>query len=437
MGAARSALPSLTGMRFLAAALVFVSHVAGNRVFADDATNNWFFDLFNPAGWLGVGFFFILSGFVLTWSARENDTVRGFWRRRLAKIFPNHLVTWFAGLLLMAATGEALNVWYTVPSAFLLHTWIPRMDALTGTNGPSWSLCCELVFYLAFPYVYRLVKRIRPARLWGWITATVVAIAAWAGFVYVALPKEPEIIWAPMPFWHFFAIYNPPPVRMLDFLLGMLLARAVMTGRWIRIGWPTATVAMVAGYAAMVVVPPEFGMMAVTAAPLGMLIATAAASDINGTRSPFRGRTMIWLGEVSFAFYMVHYLVLHFSLKLMGDRVGWTVPQGLAVAAILMALTLVVAHLIYRYVEIPAMRYFGRPRNNRSTTPATPRLAPPAPEASRPAIPAQRTASAYMAPCDPAAKNTLVRGVPLITPCEPAVQCTHIPACDPGEPART
>ncbi|WP_110944179.1 acyltransferase family protein [Streptomyces niger] len=376
--AKRCALPSLTGMRFVAAALVFVSHVAGNRIFADGQTNNWFFDLFNPAGWLGVGFFFILSGFVLTWSAREGDTVTGFWRRRLAKIFPNHLVTWLAGFLLMAVTGEVLNAFYVIPSAFLVHTWIPRMDALTGTNGPSWSLCCELVFYLAFPFVHRLVRKIRPARLWAWAIGVVAAIAAWAGFVYVALPKEPEIIWAPMPFWHFFAIYNPPPVRMLDFLLGMLLAQVVISGRWIRIGWPTAIAGMVAGYAAMVVVPPEFGMMAVTAAPLGLLIAKAAAADIEAGRSPFRGRVMIWLGEVSFAFYMVHYLVLHFTLKALGDRVAWTLPEGLAVAAVLMVATLGVAYLLYRYVEMPVMRRLCRSRKpavtgSVATMPAGPR----------------------------------------------------------------
>ncbi|HEY9328936.1 MAG TPA: acyltransferase [Streptomyces sp.] len=368
---ARSPLPSLTGMRFAAAALVFVSHIASNRIFADPATDNWFFDVFNPAGWMGVGFFFILSGFVLTWSAREGDTVTGFWRRRLAKIFPNHLVTWLAGFLLMVVTGEFLNAFHVVPSAFLVHTWIPRMDALSSTNGPSWSLCCELVFYLAFPFIHRLVNRIRPEQLWAWTLGVLAAIAGWAAFVFTVLPKDPEIVWAPMPFWHFWAIYNPPPVRMLDFLLGILVARLVITGRWIRVGWPTAVTLLLAGYVAMVLVPPEFGMMAVTAGPLAVLIATAASSDVSRTRSPFRGRTMIWLGEVSFAFYMVHYLVLHFTLKALGSRVAWSLPEGLTISAGIALVTLAVAHLTYTYVEMPAMRRFSRPRRRPTAVPGS------------------------------------------------------------------
>jgi peptidoglycan/LPS O-acetylase OafA/YrhL len=41
----------------------------------------------------GVSFFFVLSGFVLTWSARPDDIATGFWRRRIARIYPVHLVT--------------------------------------------------------------------------------------------------------------------------------------------------------------------------------------------------------------------------------------------------------------------------------------------------------------------------------------------------------
>lgn len=373
-------IPSLTGMRFVAACMVFVSHVAGNRIFGDGDTNDTFFDLFNPAGWMGVGFFFILSGFVLTWSARDDDTVRSFWRRRMVKIFPNHLVTWFAGLVLMIVTGEVLNAFHAIPSAFLVHTWIPRMDALTGTNGPSWSLCCELVFYLAFPYLHRLVKKIRPEHLWWWAAGTVTAIAAWAALVYTTFPKEPGIIWAPMPFWHFWAIYNPPPIRMLDFVLGILLARMVITGRWIPIGWTATTILVLAGYGAMLVVPPEFGMMAVTALPLAALIAQAATTDLTCAPSPFRGRVMTWLGEVSFAFYMVHYLILHFLLKAIGPQ-QWSVLEGLTVSLAIFLVTLLAAHLLYRHVEVPAMRAWARPR----TAPA--RQAPAPTEA----IPRQRT----------------------------------------------
>ncbi len=43
-------------------------------------------------------FFFILSGFVLTWSLRPTDTAARFWQRRVARIYPNHAAIWLAAL---------------------------------------------------------------------------------------------------------------------------------------------------------------------------------------------------------------------------------------------------------------------------------------------------------------------------------------------------
>ncbi|SDP95244.1 Peptidoglycan/LPS O-acetylase OafA/YrhL, contains acyltransferase and SGNH-hydrolase domains [Actinopolyspora xinjiangensis] len=353
-------IPSITGLRFIAAAMVFVSHIAQNRIFNSPDTNEAFYQIFNPAGWVGVEFFFILSGFVLTWSLKDNDTVRSFWRRRVVKIFPNHLVTWFAGLLLMIIAGEALNLFHVIPSAFLVHTWIPRMDALTGTNGPNWSLGCELVFYLCFPYIYRFIRKIRPEHLWGWFAAVTATIFAWTSLVFFVFPERPGIVWADMPFWHFWGVYNLPPVRMLEFTLGILLARIVLSGRWISLSWSSSIGIFAVGYLAVLLVPPEYGMTTVAAIPLSMVIATAATADLRGTPSPLRGPRMIWLGEISFAFYLVHYLILHFTLKALGENVSWSLFVGLCVSTVLLLVTLYFANLLYRWVELPAMRRWGR-----------------------------------------------------------------------------
>ncbi len=81
--------PSLTGLRFIAAALVFAFHSSLTNFplspFADEDVAHGYEWLFSKAGWIGVSFFFILSGFVLTWSSRGGDTLTSFWRRRLAE----------------------------------------------------------------------------------------------------------------------------------------------------------------------------------------------------------------------------------------------------------------------------------------------------------------------------------------------------------------
>lgn len=72
-----SRLPSLTGLRWIAALLVFGYHAGTMRIVAEpdyQAVIDWLFTL----GLSGVEFFFILSGFVLVWSARDGDRRRDF-----------------------------------------------------------------------------------------------------------------------------------------------------------------------------------------------------------------------------------------------------------------------------------------------------------------------------------------------------------------------
>jgi peptidoglycan/LPS O-acetylase OafA/YrhL len=103
------------------------------------------------AGATGVSFFFVLSGFVLTWSARSHDTAAGFWRRRIARIYPVHLVTAVAAMLLGSAilgqprpTGQQLAA-----NLLLIHSWWPAW--WQTLNPVSWSLACEAFFYATFP----------------------------------------------------------------------------------------------------------------------------------------------------------------------------------------------------------------------------------------------------------------------------------------------
>src|SRR5919205_2887395 len=100
-----SRLPTLTGLRFVAAAVVFANHAGLESVFASDIANFLLTGVTASAAEGAVAFFFMLSGFVLTWSDRPGDRPARFWRRRAVKVLPNHVVTWTAGLALMLLAG--------------------------------------------------------------------------------------------------------------------------------------------------------------------------------------------------------------------------------------------------------------------------------------------------------------------------------------------
>ncbi|WP_425275736.1 acyltransferase family protein, partial [Streptomyces angustmyceticus] len=96
-------LPSLTGLRFAAAGGVVFTH--GSLLVDPHLAQT-----LGPEVWVGasaVSLFFILSGYVLTHSARPADTARAFWRRRAAKILPNHVLTWCVVVAALACAGAA------------------------------------------------------------------------------------------------------------------------------------------------------------------------------------------------------------------------------------------------------------------------------------------------------------------------------------------
>jgi peptidoglycan/LPS O-acetylase OafA/YrhL len=84
---------------------------------------------------------------------------------------------------------------------------------------------------------------------------------------------------------------------------------------------------------------------------------------------------MVWLGNVSFAFYLWHKMILiEVRRQFGGPLTTWDTAAGLSYIALAGTLTMLVAWATYRYVEIPAMRRWSTPRTPRArhTTPAQP-----------------------------------------------------------------
>ncbi|MFF0737092.1 acyltransferase family protein [Streptomyces chartreusis] len=367
----RPKLPSLTGLRFIAAALVFFFHASlifiSMNPFADPDTADGFRWLFSKAGWMGVSFFFVLSGFVLTWSARPGDTVTGFWRRRMVKIFPNHVATWALAMILFAGSAIPVKVW--LPNLFLIHSWFPDPSVHLSLNAPAWSLCSELLFYLLFPFLLRPVLRIKERGLWLWAAVMVAGMLAVQLVTDFLAPSSPPAPGTDVTVWQFWFGYNFPPVRMFEFVLGMILARLVLAGAVPQIGIVPAAVLCVAGYAAAMAVPFLYGLNLMTVLPIALLICAVAHADVEGAPTVLRGRTMQWLGEVSFGFYLAQQIVLSFVRTTLMDNRTVATPAGVAVVAAEFAASLALGWLLLVCVERPAMRRWARPRR-KTTDPA-------------------------------------------------------------------
>ncbi|MFF4562644.1 acyltransferase family protein [Streptomyces sp. NPDC001435] len=359
-----SRLPSLTGLRFLAALAVFAHHaflpIPPLRLLADDRTEFRLFRWFDQAGGLGVSFFFVLSGFVLTWSARDNDTTTGFWRRRFVKIYPNYVVAWVLAMVLFASDYTSTRI--AVANLFMVQVWVPKYFTNFSVDSPSWSLGVEAVFYLSFPLLLAVFRRIDARHLKYWIIGAIAAVWATPAVAYAAFPKTPLVPsgqdLSVSAYWFSYVL---PPVRMVDFALGILVALAVKHGRWRNIGMIPSFVLLAGGYWLTYHVPYLYGQRAAMIIPIALLIAAAATADIEGRFSLFRNRTMVWLGEISFAFYLLHYIALSWLRKQLGTEM-YSTTQGIAMLVGAAVGTVVLSWLLYRLVEAPLVRRFSRPR---------------------------------------------------------------------------
>ncbi|BAJ25941.1 MULTISPECIES: acyltransferase [Kitasatospora] len=374
-------LPSLTGTRFLAALLVLAFHASSEGLFADRGTAGVLAALLGKAGWAGVSFFFVLSGFVLAWSAGPHGARPGFRRRRIARIHPAHLVTTLTAMALLVAGGTGLTWAEVVPNLLLAQAWFPQPEIFVSGNPVSWSLSCELLFYLSFPPMWRALCRIRAGRLWWWagaLAAAVVCVPPLAGHL---LPGGPVLTMpdGTVTLHQYWFVYVLPPVRALEFVLGAVMARVVREGKWIGLRPLPATALAAAGYAAATRVPYLYGLAAATVVPIALLVAALAHADRTGRRGWLAARPVVRLGELSFALYLVHRLVLGYGHRALGADRGWSTPVAALLVLAALAVSLALAWLLHTLVEIPALRRWARPR---------PRPAPPRPHPAAPPGPA-------------------------------------------------
>ena len=141
---------SLTSLRFIFAMMVFLAHC-----YVIDSC----FDIhFFKEGFVGVSFFFVLSGFIIAYNYQKRLGERKIIKRtfgvaRIARIYPLHWLTLFIAAIMgnYAMESGAMD-WckHFFASLILVNAYIPQDNYFFSFNSPSWSLCCEQLFLHLF-----------------------------------------------------------------------------------------------------------------------------------------------------------------------------------------------------------------------------------------------------------------------------------------------
>jgi peptidoglycan/LPS O-acetylase OafA/YrhL len=300
-------------------------------------------------GSTGVALFFVLSGFILTWTADPTRSRSGFYVRRIARIYPDHLVTLVVALVVALAVGShAVTGQVIGANVLLVQAWSFDPTVAYGLNGVAWSLSCELAFYLAFPFLLPLLRR------WSPRTRLVVALGT------LAIPLAATIA-APATYQ---VLYHFPLARLPEFVLGVVAGLAFVEGRRSRVGRP-----VVLGILAAVLVTAQVTHATEAVArvalvvPFALLLMVCAERDLRGARSLLTSRVLLVAGAASYAFYLVHELVIR--------RVVHSPLSGWPAAAVVTVASAALAYALYRWVEEPArrliVRWWTRRRSRRAT----------------------------------------------------------------------
>jgi peptidoglycan/LPS O-acetylase OafA/YrhL len=346
----RSRLPSLTGLRIFGSVAVVLCHVGNGFANARSLT------VAEAYGYAGVSFFFMLSGFVLAWSDTP-QSVRRFWWLRFARIWPLQFVMMAFAYTVISSHVKSPGPLGHVLQLLLLQAWTPDNPTYAGGNGVTWSLSVEMFFYLVFPLAIVLLKRLRGRGLAVTAAVTVALMAVLPLIVALAGADTYSNLY----YWLFFVF---PPYRFGEFLLGMLLARAMVLG--LRVPAPARTaLAAAAGVAGLTWamtaftvgtgIPVVRPMVALLAIGFFALLLCASATRDTQPRGWWLGSAPLrHLGDWSFALYLVHAPAMVFTAHYgwwNNPGGGWGLVSLLAFLALVLAVSAALHHLVEKPVE--------------------------------------------------------------------------------------
>ena len=368
---ARPRLPAVTSLRFFAAFHVALFHM--NEMGA--ITGPAWLKTFAGIGYVGVSFFFVLSGFILVYTYAGRNIVLGeFYQTRFARIYPAYLFSlllsfpfFYFGALKMHLPFFAFSEQHFALSAglvlLLLQAWLP--PAALAWNSVAWSLSVEAFFYVIFPFALIRFGKFSRKVLWTIIPACWVAgLAVSIGYLAMRPAGAPYVSsanWSgAVQFVKFF-----PLVRLPEFLMGMACGYLfIRSERDPKLALPlvalglvgVAAVATASKFVPYLVVHTAMSGPAFAALVYGIALQPKWAAWLNN-------RLLVLFGDASYSFYLLHTMFVwpfFHDFKTQAVR-----NNGFLGIAIWTAMMLIISSLVYRFIEEPSRRKLRPKRDTR------------------------------------------------------------------------
>ncbi|RKI50235.1 acyltransferase [Corallococcus sp. AB049A] len=381
MASSRQHLDALTGLRFLAAAHVVAYHVY-HLVFTGTEAPPGLHGLLD-SGYVSIGFFFVLSGFLLGYHHLERppdsyETRKAFWVARFARIYPVYAL----GLVLDAPSylkglrdAWTVDPWRGMEHAealvltpLLLQSWTPW--TAMAWNGSGWPVAVGAFFCAAFPFLAGRLGLLGPKALG---VAAAVAYAASLVLPALYMVADPDHTGGTASAYNsgpwMLALRFNPLARLPEFILGILAARGFL----LRAHAPSHPVALAAvgGLIILALLGSPWlpfpllhnGLLAPVFAVLFILLSGSQGAVARALAS----RPLRILGESSYALFLLHMPVL-FAWKSVLKRLGEPPTSAWAVAVFVVG-SVILSVLAHQRVQKPARAWIRERRASRRSSP--------------------------------------------------------------------
>ena len=275
------AIEEISSLRFIFILLIVLHHTVS----------------YTGGGYLGVAFFFMLGGFVMTLGYRDrilggDFSYRAFLLRRAKKYYPLHWICLAAVLVLLVYTHAIGKdrVGTLLVNASLLQSWVP----------------VKSVYFSLFPLLLKGITAILRSKRGS--AALLIALVAGYLALFFTLKEESR----------HYVLYIFPLVRLMDFVLGIFTAHFFLSIRKKETALPVPAlkVLMYGSLALLIllslVLPTRYLMCSLLFAPLIAALLILTSLESVGKRSLFSWKPLVYLGSFSFEIYMLHGVVLRY-----------------------------------------------------------------------------------------------------------------------------
>ena len=364
----------LDGLRGVAAILVLIYHIFEGFAFAE-STNGEGSGLITTLnhGHIAVDFFFILSGFVISYAYDDRwgkMSLGGFFKRRLIRLHPMLIMGAVVGMISFLLTGcqqwsgEVTPISWVMIALLLTIFMVPALPGLPyevrgngemfPLNGPMWSLFFEYIGNI----LYALVIRRLSTKLLAVLTAILGVLHAWifvgdlSGYDSVGIGWTIDTI----NFWGGL-------VRMLfPFSMGMLLARTFKP-REVKGAFWICSAMLIAVFAVPYIA--KSGTISLNSlyevvciAVIFPFIVWLGACGRGGDN--YTGRINNFLGELSYPLYIVHYPIMYIFYKWLIENRCYTLGDTLGLSALVVLSSVALAYACLKLYDEPVRKWLAR-----------------------------------------------------------------------------